>query len=84
LVFLGACKAYIAGKIFDRDRNLIIYLLPGLEAQKVQKHWHRRIKMTTTTTASTTTSASTTAATTASTTTSSSATTAATTTTTSI
>jgi len=37
-VFLGACKAYIAGKNFDRDSNLKIYLLPGLEAQKVDKH----------------------------------------------
>ncbi len=33
LVFLGAFKAYIAGKIFDRDSNLKIYLLPGLDAQ---------------------------------------------------
>jgi len=38
LVFLGACKAYIAGLNFDRDSNLKIYLLPGLEAQKVEKH----------------------------------------------
>ncbi len=38
LVFLGACKAYIAGENFDRDSNLKIYLLPGLEAQKVEKH----------------------------------------------
>jgi len=36
---LGACKrAYIAGKNFDWDSNLKIYLLPGLEAQKVEKH----------------------------------------------
>jgi len=29
-------------KFFDRDSNLKIFLLPGLETQKVEKHWPRR------------------------------------------
>ncbi len=40
-------KAYIAGtqypKNFDRDSNLKICLLPGLEVQKVEKHWCRAV-----------------------------------------
>jgi hypothetical protein len=39
-------ETYLAGdisiqKFFDRDSNLKIFLLPGLDAQKVEKHCHR-------------------------------------------
>jgi hypothetical protein len=35
-------KTYIACfKFFDRDRNLKISLLPGLEAQQVEKHCYK-------------------------------------------
>jgi len=38
-------ETYLAGEIsiknFDRDSNLKIFLLPGLEAQKVEKHCPR-------------------------------------------
>ncbi len=31
-------------KKFDRDSNLNICLLPGLEAQKVENHWTKTLK----------------------------------------
>ncbi len=43
-------ETYLAGEIsiqknFDRDNNLKIFLLPGLEAQKVEKHWLNALKL---------------------------------------